>query len=241
MSQQINLFNPIFLKQKKIFASLPMLQALGVLLLGVFALVAYARQNVAVLERRAADGAARLVQMQARMVTVSTEYAPRQANPALGVDLAKAEARQRALREVANVLARGDIGNTNGYSGYFKALARQNVGGMWLTGVSIVGAGNEIGVQGRALDAQLVPQFITRLAQEPVLRGKTFAELRIERPAPTAAVPPAPGSPAAAAASAAAASAVAAGRPAPAPAPALDAPFVNFSLQSVAAATGARK
>jgi hypothetical protein len=115
------------------------------------------------------------------------------------------------------------------------------VGGMWLTGVSIVGAGNEIGVQGRALDAQLVPQFITRLAQEPVLRGKTFAELRIERPAPTAAVPPAPGSPAAAAASAAAASAAAVGRPAPAPAPALDAPFVNFSLQSVAATTGARK
>lgn len=243
MSQQINLFNPIFLKQKKIFASVPMVRALGLLLVGVALLVVYGSQNVATLERRAAEGATRLSQQQARMATVNTEYAPRQPSKELGVELAVAEAHLRALRDVSAVLARGDIGNTAGYSAYFKALARQNVEGMWLTGVSIVGAGNEIGVQGRALDAKLVPQFITRLANEPALRGKSFAALSIERPPPTPAVPPAPGSPAATAL-AASSSGATAGRAAPAPALAgpTPSPFVDFSLQSLAQApAGGRK
>ena len=237
MSQQINLFNPIFLKQKKVFASAPMVRALGLLLVGVALLVAYGTQNVAALERRAADGATRLAQLQQRMAAVTVEYAPRQPSRELGVELATAEAHLRALRDVSTVLARGDIGNTAGYSAYFKALARQNVSGMWLTGVSIVGAGNEIGVQGRALDAQLVPEFMGRLAHEPALHGKTFGDLRIERPAALPPVAPAAGSPAAAAASAAAA-AQAAGHSAPVAA-AVDAPFVEFSLQTVA--PGARK
>lgn len=239
MSQQINLFNPIFLKQKKVFATTPMVRALGLLLAGVVVLVAYGSQNVAALERRAADGAGKLATLQQRMAAVNVEYAPRQPSKELGVELATAEARLHALQEVRTVLARGDIGNTAGYSGYFKGLARANVNGMWLTGVTIVGAGNEISVQGRALDAQLVPEFIARLAREPALQGKSFAELRIERPAATPAVAPAPGSPAAAAAASAAAAAQAAGRPAPTPAT-IEAPFVEFSLQSVAAA-GVRK
>src|SRR5688572_20783366 len=42
MSQQINLYNPIFLKQKKHFSARTMLQALGLIALGVGALCGYA-------------------------------------------------------------------------------------------------------------------------------------------------------------------------------------------------------
>ncbi|MDL2353627.1 MAG: hypothetical protein QFF03_00055 [Pseudomonadota bacterium] len=184
MSQQINLFNPIFLKQKKIFSAAAMAQALCVLLVGVLAVALYARQNVAALQREADSGRERLAQREARLAKVKIDFAPRQKSVELDEQLVQAEARLQALRDVAGVLERGELGNTAGYAAYFKALARQNLAGVWLTGVSISGAGTDLGVQGRALDAALVPAYLGRLTREPVMRGKSFASLRIGQPAP---------------------------------------------------------
>ena len=85
------------------------------------------------------------------------------------------------------MLASGELGNTRGYAGYFRALAQARVEGVWLTGVDIAGAGNAIGLQGRALHASLLPAYITRLGQQEILKGKTFASLDIGPP-PQAAV-----------------------------------------------------
>lgn len=71
------------------------------------------------------------------------------------------------------------MGDTTGYAGYFKALARQNVSGLWLTGVSV--AGPDIGVRGRALEPALIPDYISRLTRESVMRGKTFGSLEISQ------------------------------------------------------------
>ena len=182
MSQQINLFNPVFLKQKKIFSAVAMARALTVLLGGVLAVAFYARQNVEQLQQEANNGRARLVQREERMHKVTAQFLPRQKSAELEAELAQAEARVKAMRDVASVLQRGELGNTNGYSNYFKALARQNLSGVWLTGVSISGAGNELGVKGRALDPALVPAYLGRLTHEQVMRGKTFGSLKISQP-----------------------------------------------------------
>ena len=205
MSQQINLFNPIFLQQKKIFTTSTMARALGVLLLGGLLMVAYGRSSVAALEKEAARTTALLAVRQAKLDTVNLEYAPRRKSPELDAQLRLAKAELAALTEVAGVLRRGELGNTDGYSGYFKALARQKVDGLWLTGVSIVGAGNDIGVRGRALDAALVPDYLGKLAREGVMQGKAFTSLQIGQPSPKEGE----------------------GKP-------LTAPFVEFNLQSAA-------
>jgi hypothetical protein len=194
VSQQINLFNPIFLKQKKVFSAVAMSQALGVLLGGALTVAFYARQNVSALEHEAELGRGRLVQREQRLVKAKAEFAPRQKSAQLETELVQAEARLKAMREVSGVLERGELGNTSGYAEYFKALARQNLAGVWLTGVSIGGAGNEVGVQGRALDPVLVPAYLGRLTHEQVMRGKGFGSLRISQAAPAkdaaGAVPP---------------------------------------------------
>ncbi len=43
MSQQINLFNPLFLKRRKHFSAVTMAQALGVLIVGLAAFYGFAR------------------------------------------------------------------------------------------------------------------------------------------------------------------------------------------------------
>jgi hypothetical protein len=182
VTQQINLFNPVFLKQKKIFSAAAMAQALCVLLAGVLALAFLARQNVNALQVEANAGRDRLLQREARLNKVKVAFAPRQKSAGLEAQVVEAEARIAALRKVAGVIQRGELGNTSGYAATFKALARQNLEGVWLTGVSINGAGNELGVQGRASEAALVPAYLGRLALEPVMRGKAFGSLKISQP-----------------------------------------------------------
>jgi hypothetical protein len=220
VSQQINLFNPIFLKQKKIFTALPMAEALGLIVAGALLLAWYAGRNVAELEQNAAAGKALLADRERRLVNANTQFAPRQKSPALAAELAQAEAELKALHDAESVLQGGALGNTAGYAEYFRALSRQNVGGLWLTGVTINGAGNDIGVQGRAMQPTLIPNYIARLTGERVMHGKTFATLDIGRP--EVQQPAAPAAPAAVAAAA------------PAAPVAAVAPFVEFSLQSTA-------
>jgi hypothetical protein len=179
VSQQINLFNPVFLQQKKIFSARTMAAALLVLFVGVTALDMVGKLRLQGLQKQADAGAAQLVQKQARLASVAAEFAPRQKNPAVDAELAEAESQLAALREVSSVLERGELGNTQGYAEYFRALARQHVDGLWLTGVSISGAGADIGVRGRALDPQRVPGYLNRLTSEPIMRGKAFGSLQI--------------------------------------------------------------
>jgi hypothetical protein len=192
VSQQINLFNPIFLKQKKVFTAVAMARALALLLAGVALLAFYASENVATLEREAALGRQLLAEREQRLVKVKAEFSPRARSAALEAELGEAETRLKALHQVASVLGRGELGNTTGFAEHFKALARQNIAGVWLTGVSIAGAGSELGVQGRALDAALVPVYLGRLTREQVMRGKAFGSLKIGQPAAAkdAAAPP---------------------------------------------------
>jgi Tfp pilus assembly protein PilN len=194
VSQQINLFNPVFLKQKKVFSAVAMARALCVLLAGALAVALYARQNVAALEHEAELGRARLAQGEQRLASAKADFAPRQKSAQLETELAQAEARLKALREVAGVIERGELGNTSGYAEYFKALARQHLSGVWLTGVSVGASGNDLSVQGRALDPALVPAYLGRLTHEQVMRGKAFGSLRISQAAPAkdaaAAAPP---------------------------------------------------
>ncbi|KQQ86417.1 PilN domain-containing protein [Massilia sp. Leaf139] len=192
MSQQINLFNPVFLQQKKIFSARTMGSALLVLVLGVAALQFYGNMRVQALQREADAGAAQLTQKQARLESVSKEFTPRQKSAAADAELLEAERQLAALRDVSGVLSRGELGNTQGYAEYFRALARQHADGLWLTGVSITGAGLDIAVRGRALDPQRVPGYLNRLTVEPIMRGKAFGSLQISQGAAASQGAPAP-------------------------------------------------
>lgn len=184
MSQQINLFNPIFLQQKKIFSARTMAQALGLLALGCALIASAAWYSVANLRRNAAETALQSAKNQARLVAATSEFAPRKPSDTLTLEAGDAEAQLAALRRVAQLVQNGDLGNTTGYAEYFRALGRQHQDGLWLTAVT-VGAGAGMSLQGRALDAALVPAYIARLTRESVLQGKSFGNLEISSPAVT--------------------------------------------------------
>ena len=196
MSQQINLFNPRFEQKKEYVSARTASQALGVLVLALLALSVLGQRRLAALEAREAGLQAALAQGEARRDKTMRDFPPRKKDPALAQEVAAAEAQRQLLQDASGVLASGELGNTQGYAGYFRALSQARLEGVWLTGVSIAGAGNAIGLQGRALHASMLPAYITRLGQQEVLKGKTFASLDIGLPEqPAAADAKAPAAP----------------------------------------------
>lgn len=182
MSQQINLFNPIFLKKKKYFSANNMALALALVLGGSLAVVAYANMQVAQLRREAQTVTAQLASTQSDLAKVNAQFATRQKSASLQQESQKAAAELQSLQQVHDILKKGDFGDTQGYAAYLRAFARQSIDGLWLTGLSIQGAGKAIGIEGRALRPELVPAYITRLGSEAVLKGKSFAALEMRVP-----------------------------------------------------------
>ncbi|SFD95406.1 PilN domain-containing protein [Massilia yuzhufengensis] len=182
LRQQVNLFNPALLPQKKVLTARMMGLSLLLLVAGIGALGAALRAQTASMQEEAAIGAGQLSRKQARLASVKAEFAPRGKNATLASEITEADNQLAALRHVSGVLQRGELGDTNGYAGYLKAFARQGLTGLWLTSLSI--AGKDIGIKGRTTDPALVPGYISRLTQEPLLQGKSFASLQIGQAAP---------------------------------------------------------
>lgn len=182
MSQQINLLNPAFRKRHELFTALMLARALIVLALIMAGVYGYQSRQVTLLAKQVQAGADNLEQERARLVRVAAEYAPRKKDAELEKRMQELEQQLEGEEAVLDVLQSGSLGNTQGYSGYMRAFARQTVNGLWLTGFSIRGAGKDMAIGGRTLRPELVPAYIRRLNQEAVTQGRAFAALEIQQP-----------------------------------------------------------
>lgn len=184
MSQQINLFNPLFLKQKKIFSAITMAQVLGVVLVACILISLLVGWQMRIREKQAADSTAQVTKLKSALDNAALHYAPHTADAALDGRLEKAQGDVQSLESVQTALNGGGIGDTKGYSIYFRSFSRQIVNGVWLTGINIDGAGQQIDIRGRALQADLVPEYLQRLGRETEMKSKTFATLDMKAPPP---------------------------------------------------------
>lgn len=182
MSQQINLFNPVFLKQKKYFSVRTMLQALGLIVLGSAVFYGYAMYQVAQLSKQAEEMDKRYAAEQTRLAKVAKDNALQQTGKKMEDELKQAEAQLAAQETMLNLLKSGALGNTEGYSEYMRAFARQSINGLWLTAFDITGDGTQMSLSGAVLNPQLVPSYIQRLGREKVMHGKSFSTLQMQQP-----------------------------------------------------------
>ncbi|MGB5079584.1 MAG: PilN domain-containing protein [Burkholderiales bacterium] len=184
MSQQINLFNPQLLKQKKYFSAVTMTQALGLLVLGMAVFYGFALWQDRSLRRQTEESGRAYEQQKQLFAKVAAELNPEKREAQLDQDLKSTETaiaeRQALLREIQA----GVTGESAGYSQYLRAFARQTVPGLWLTSIQITEGASQLTMSGRALQADMVPLLIARLKRETLLRGRPLEALAITRGVP---------------------------------------------------------
>ncbi len=190
MSQQINLYNPLFLKQEKHFSARTMAQALGVIALGFAAVYAYALIQSRASERTAQQYREQVAGQRDQLVQLSAQLATQGQSKTLLADIARLDAEIKSSQATLDALATGELGNTAGFSDFLAAFGRQALPGVWLTGISIAESGSNVVVQGRALRPELVPAYLRALNREPMMRGRRVTEMKL---AAKTAAPAAPG------------------------------------------------
>ena len=183
MSQQINLFNPVFRKQGFSFTSATaMLYGVGIAVALAALVAVYEDHQLRSVQTRAQAVDQTHKEITARQDKLAAELTKQKPNARLEAEVTALDARLQGRQEIIEILKSGAVGNTDGFSDYMRAFSRQSINGLWLTGFDI--AGNDLAIQGRTLSADLVASYLKQLNQEKSLQGRQFATLRISQPPP---------------------------------------------------------
>jgi hypothetical protein len=179
--QQINLYQPMYRQQKKIFSAVTMLQIGGFFLVVLSAAYGYNVHSLSPFRAELAKTSAEFDRI-AQSIERVRAVAPGQTEvKLLEREIARLSTELENGRRLKQALATGSFGNTEGFSRHFEALARGHVDGAWLTRIAIGRGGNHLDLSGKTIDPELVPLYIRRLGESPVFRKRGFNLLELAR------------------------------------------------------------
>lgn len=182
--QQINLWQPILRRERRVFSAAVMLQTVAAALALMLLLYGW---NVFQLNRLQQQLGALRSQEQALAARVG-EAARSIGNRPESRDLRRTlEDRRRerdGKRRLAAVLANGGAHAASGFAETLAALARHPLPGLWLTSVAIEQEQEALALslQGRAERGELVPRWVQALGSEASFQGARFRYLHLATP-----------------------------------------------------------
>lgn len=184
MTQQVNLYQPILRREKKVFSAVTMLQTLGAIAVVMLAMFAFSRWQLSTLQAEQAHLQAQEQKLAAQVTELSrtTQARPESRELRRRLELAR---REEQLKQRLSVLMESSPrGGAHGFSDAFAGLARKRMTGLWLAGIEIHkdGATRDVVLRGFTEQAELVPQLVQQLGQEPAFQGLRFRQLRVYQP-----------------------------------------------------------
>jgi len=182
LNQQINLYQPIFRRQKKVFSAVAMLQICALFLVVFAGLYFYGQTKLQPLQEQLRKLNTDMAQLNAQMVRLETRQTSETGSKLLENEVARLTNELAKRREIQQLLSSRSLGNTAGLSDYLEAFARQHVQGLWLTRISVANGGKNLALQGKTLSSELVPAYLNKLADESVLNGMSINVMELVRP-----------------------------------------------------------
>lgn len=181
MHQQINLFQPIFREERRLFDATAVVWSLGIIAMALLSLWAYGTFKVNELESEVAHLRDQQ-RAQEQMASTAGSLRSARANPS------QIQARVSRLTEelvmrtrALDLLQNGTAGHTSGFAAKLEALANQHVDGLWISHIHLGSSASSMGLSGETLDPDLVPRYLRALASEPALKGTRFDDFSIAR------------------------------------------------------------
>jgi len=186
INQQVNLFQPIFRKERKLLSFKVLTQTCAAVLIVFFIMYGWSVQQTQQMETDLAQLKKRQTQFSTQLAEVSVRLAGMKTDTAPQLALASLEQELAAWQKVVTALTRVKNSYTHGISNYLESFSRQAPKGVWLTGFSVQAGGEGLVIRGRSLQAALVPIFLQQLSSESALSGTEFGLLQIQREKPDA-------------------------------------------------------
>ncbi len=180
MSQQVNLYQPVFRKQKRKFSAMAMLQATGIAILGIGLLYGYTVWQVRGLRAEVALTDKQLASLTKRLDETTRQFGERLQSKELQDQIQRMQ-RQLAEKQQLQKVLRSAQFNTQGFSDYFIAFARQHIPGVWITSLDITGAADQMTLAGRSANPELVPRYLQKLSTEKRMNGIEFQSFQMSR------------------------------------------------------------
>ena len=181
MPQQINLFTPILLTQKRYFSAQAMALALMVFLaLGGF-LCAYGvwslNASSEALKRELTARATERELLQNAIKTRGANAAPSLETVLKGLIVAEGELQQREA--LLDELRRGLVVPGGGHAARMRLVAQSIPAAVWIT--EILADDRQLEVHGFTGEPSTLNEWVARLGQSPLLKGQSLAAVKVER------------------------------------------------------------
>ncbi|MBF0454515.1 MAG: hypothetical protein HQL72_06815 [Magnetococcales bacterium] len=183
--RNVNLFDESFIPKPDLVsaANILTLQAALLVLFGVLTAVTY---------QQLSDKKEKLAlsqQQQERLTKEVSQLEQEFRKPIKDLNLERKVVRQKALikqkRMVLQILSGGySFGNTKGFSGHFKELAKEPLDGIRILRVRLQNGGSVLRIDGKAESPELVPQLVSSFNDKINLSKHPFRILSLERPPP---------------------------------------------------------
>jgi Tfp pilus assembly protein PilN len=179
MHQQINLFQPVFRRQQKVFSAATLAQITAAVLLLLVAILGHVRWTLASMERSAEALQQQHDHLREQIGALDASYR----TPDTEALDAEIEQLMYSIDQRNSLLVQFDqlvLQHRSGFAEQFRALAEQHVPGLWLDGVTVNGEGR-IEIRGITLDAKLVPAYLQQLEKRQGLSATPFETVSMER------------------------------------------------------------
>lgn len=182
MIDQINLYQTQLRDHKQPWSAKFIVQSTGaffIMLIGIAA--SYGWQALALHRQNAA------LEQQSALITreiseLAQQTTATQLDASLAEKIASLEEMLRSQQQLYMLLQNGvldDPRTARGYSDHLVALARQHVAGLWLSRITLSGAGYDLTLHGKTTTPELLPRYLQNLSQEPVLKGIGFSAFQL--------------------------------------------------------------
>lgn len=157
MYQQINLYQPVFRQQRKIFSATTMLQVIGLAAITLLAFYAQATWTLHGLQATESTLSEHYSKLEVRLGVLENIRAP-------GEDLTVEEEVARLQQAIETRQALLDSLDEHGegqgrFGDFFELLANHTLPGLWLTAIRIDETG-ETELRGTTHDPELVPRYL---------------------------------------------------------------------------------
>lgn len=179
MIQQINLYQGFLNKNqststtnKHIFS----LALIPLLFLGFSAFLLAnknnTKENIQIAQQQLSDAELEVEQLQ-------IQFPEKQVDPLITQEITRQKKIISSLSEVVYLLSDNKSDQTQGFSKYFSALAKQSISDVWLTNININAEEKNLSIQGSTFNTEKFPVFLQKLHHEAVFNGRTFSTMTV--------------------------------------------------------------